>query len=201
MAVCPIGIFGSDYGTIKQVTPLTGIARQITVNGFGQLLGLYTHIGLDATSYSRRENLVTRNLARSVSPSRTVVTGVVTGGTAGGSVTLAQLPTFSGTCRARIKHLSGALSGQTGEYRVGGLGFAPGPNGKHRLAAFSIATLATGDVNQLAVPADAVTIEATLFLDEPVSKSNPLLINDVHFAQLLKDLCDGKFGYLYREAA
>ncbi|HEV8263730.1 MAG TPA: hypothetical protein VGQ06_02185 [Gemmatimonadales bacterium] len=197
-AVCPIGIFGSDYGTIKQLLPLTGTAHQITVNGIGQVTTSYTHIFFDATSASRRDNLVTRNLLRAVSPTRTVVTGVVTGGVAGGSVSLAELPTFSGTCRARIKHLSGALSGQTGDYRVGGLGKTNGPNGKLRLSAFAIASLAAGDVNQLAVPADGVSVEATLFLDEPVSKSNPLLLNDVHFATLLQDLCDGKFGYLYR---
>lgn len=201
-SLCPIGLLGSDFGTgdnrIRAATPLKGTARTITVNAVGQLAAVYTAVFLDAASAARKDNLVTKQLVGASAPNQTIITGVVTGGSAGGSVQYASLPVFSGPLRARVKHTSGANNGLTGDYYAAGVGFGPGPNGKLRLASVALKTLETGDVNQLAVPADGVTVEITLWQDGKVSKDNPLFINDVHFATLLQDLCDGKFGYLYR---
>ena len=197
-ALCPIGMLGSDFGTIKAAVALKGTARTITVGTVGQLPTTYMSVYLDAASASREDNLVTKQLVGAAAPNDQIITGVVTGGSAGGNVQYAALPNFSGPLRVRLKHTSGANNGSTGDYYAAGLGFWPGPNGKMRLASFALKALPSGDVNQLAVPADTVTVEATLWVDGKISKDNPLLLNDVHFATLLQDLCDGKFGYLYR---
>lgn len=192
-ALCPIGMLGSDFGTIKAVAPLKGTARNITVNAIAQLPTVYTTVALDATSASRPDNLVTKQLVEAAAPNETVAT---TSTVLGGG--WATLPNFSGPLRARVKHTSGANNGSTGDYKAAGLSFVLGPNGKRRLAEVALRALETGDVNQLAIPAAGVTVEITLWADEKISKDNPLFLNDVHFAQLLQDLCDGKFGYLYR---
>lgn len=193
-AVCPVGIMGADYGTIKAVTPLKGTARTITINALGQLPATYTRVSID-TSVARPDNIATRQLVNAAAPNDSA--GFVPSTVLGGD-SIATLPNFSGPLRARVKHTSGAANGQTGDYKAAGLGYAQGPNGKLRLAQVALESLDAGDVNQLAVPANGVTVEVTLWVDGPASKDNPLFLNDVHFATLLQDLCDGKFGYLYR---
>jgi hypothetical protein len=200
-ALCPIGLMGSDYGTIKAIgstggpKPLTGTAKTITVNAANQLASVYVSLSMDATSATRKDNIVTKQLVGACAPGTPVfIPGTVLGGAGSEAV----LPNFSGPLRARVKHTSGANSGLTGDYYAAGLGFGPGPNGKFRLVNLALKALPTGDVSQLATPADGVTVEVTLWTDDKVSKDNPLFINDVHFAQLLKDMGDGKFGYLYR---
>jgi hypothetical protein len=193
-AVCPIGMFGSDYGTIKAVTPLKGKARVIPVAAVGQLTTTYTSIAID-TSVTRSDNLATRQLVNAAAPNDVI--GYAPSTVLGGGPD-ATFPNFSGPLRARVKHTSGANNGSTGDYKAAGLRFVAGPNGKARLGSVALAVLDANDVNQLAIPADGVTVEIILWVDGPASKDNPLLINDVHFATLLQDLCDGKFGYLYR---
>ena len=179
-SLCPIGLMGSDFGTIKAVTPLKGTAT----NGI-----LDAVISLDAASRSRRDNLVTRQLVGASAPD------TVSSVTEGPGIVW---PDYSGPLRARIKHLTGANAGQTGDYKAAGQRYASGPNGKSRLVHISVLALPTDDLNYLPLPATGVSVEITLWTDTKVSKDNPLFINDVHFATLLQALCDGKFGYLYR---
>jgi len=194
----PLGVINSDYGRLVKVAPLTGLTADQTVGGFGIIPTELKTVTLDGASITNPGNIVTANLLETVAPNdvyRWSTPGTNYPGTSG----MISLPNFSGSCRVRLKHLSGALVGQTGDYKVGGLGLAPFGSPLHtHLASFSIKALDVGDKGYLALPAAAVSVEVTIFVDAKISKDNPLLLNDVDPATLLQDLCDGKFGYLYR---
>lgn len=191
----PLGVVGSDYGTLPQSPPITGTITSYTVQGLPYQSGVIAVVGLGADQITRPDNLLTKGLVDSIAPND-VIGGRIPGTNYGWA---ASLPNFSGVCRARIKHTSGALNGQTGDYYVGALMQAPFGSPQHyRAGGFAIKALDTVEKNYLALPANGVTVEVRLFIDFTISKDRPLLIDDVDPIALLQDLCDGKFGYLWR---
>lgn len=54
-----------------------------------------------------------------------------------------------------------------------------------------------GEPGFMKMPANAVTVEITLIGDDLISKTNPLLVNDVHPVQFWKDLLDGFYSRLW----
>lgn len=191
----PLGIVGSDYGLLKAARPMTGAAKDMTVSGVAFLATPIKIIALDAASVSRTDNFVTDALTAAVAPNSHPMSGSLLS-------QMIALPNFSGPCRARIKHTSGALVGQTGDYLVGMLNTSAATLVKApRVVGFAIAALAPTDMGALALPAAGVTVEVCLFVDLPATDGRPLLINDVDPATLLQDMADGKFGYLWRSPA
>lgn len=192
----PLGVVGSSYGVLQAAAPMTGATKDYTVAGTAWQAGTVKVVELDATSAGREDNLVTKNLFETVAPNDVI------GGSAPGTRYgwAASLPNFSGTCRARVKHLTGALAGYTGDYKVAALTQqAFGSPQHYHVTAFAIQALPTNDRGYLALPAVGVSVEVYLFVDDVVSRDRPLLLNDVDPATLLQDLCDGKFGYLFRD--
>jgi hypothetical protein len=51
----------------------------------------------------------------------------------------------------------------------------------------------------MALPPTSTAVTVTLYVDGPVQKNNPIIINDVHPAQYMKDIALGYFGPLWRE--
>jgi hypothetical protein len=193
----PIGVQNSGFGLIGVSQVLTGSTGNVsTIAASAQLTASMRKITFDKTSQNRKDNIATKSLYESVAPNFTT--------NKDGPVPMS-VPNFTGTCRARIKHLSGANVGLIGVYKVGqldGIGFsfnAPGIGqvGKKAIGSFAIATLDAGTPGFLALPAVGVNVEVTLFGDQPISDKAPLFINDVDPATFLTDLCAGKFGYFY----
>lgn len=192
-AVLPVGaLVGSDFGTLKQAIALTGVVRSITISGTGFLVGTYQYVELDAASTMRIDNIATANLVNNVAPSQVMIVGGGPGG-----VKTAVLPVFTGQARCQLTD-----GGGTGDFKVGALGFGGGYDGSGNLhmsvASFAIQTLDVNDFGYKAMPSAGTSVSVVLWIDSPPSKDNPLLLNDVHPAQLLTDLAAGKFGYVYR---
>jgi len=57
-----------------------------------------------------------------------------------------------------------------------------------------------GEPGFMKMPPNTTSVELTLVGDAPVSKTNPLLINDIHPVQLWKDIYDGHYSRLWRRA-
>jgi len=105
---------------------------------------------------------------------------------------------FTDRVAVRIKHTSGASSGQTIDYDLGGLDLDTGflhskINGGYPVAVLFIQAKDGGG----AIPADGVTGEVSVVQPHvSVDKETPLLLSDQHPAQFIKDALLGYFSPL-----
>lgn len=198
----PVGISGADYGDAQMTDPFTGTTSYQLIAGsnYAALGEIMVH--LDRTSIGHERNILTRNLAQAIAPHGTI--DVLDPMSTTGQPRVAWVPNFSGKARARIKQTSGGGAGTEGDYRVGGLftRFERVPDGRQhqRIAGFFIKALEATDAGYAAIPAAAgISVEASIYVEEEVSPTRPLLLDDVDPVTLLEDLCAGKFGPIYRQ--
>lgn len=192
-SIMPVGVLRSAYGTLQPANPLSGTTGGLTINGSSWLPGMQV-MTLDTASQARDDNVVTTQLLNTCPPNQIIPGGL--GAT--GLILGLSVPVFTGRCRARITWTSGALSGQTGDYQVGSLMIQKGKGGKQTLQAFLLQVVDASDRFFLAMPASGVTGNIYMYLDAEINGTAPLFINDVDPAQLISDLCAGKFSYWYR---
>ena len=192
----PIGFRGSDYGLQQATLPLTGTMGKLKVNATDYEPAGEMSVFLDRDSVRHSQNILTRGLREAVPPNQAFEHHDPASSTE--RPRAAWIPSYTGKARCHLKRLDTSAEG---DFRVGGLmlQYETKDGRTHsRVAGFSIQELTSTDAGYLAVPPAATAVEVMLYCDEDVSPARPLLIDDVDPAQLLQDLLDGYFGYIYR---
>lgn len=189
----PLGVISpAAYGPLRSSTAFVAIAETQELTGVGDVRIDTRLVRINRFDINRDDLLLRAGLSRAVNAKfRTA------GYTAGMAVAGTFVSDFTGTARARLTHVNGALSGQTGDYQVGLLGLNDKREDDEYVDEFSIQALDTSDSEYLALPADGVSVMGFIFDSAAPSGDAPLLINDVEAVTLLADLCAGKFSALY----
>lgn len=191
LSLLPLGVT-VPYGTLVPPAPVPGSTSFPAFLPSGGAMGIAFSFDASAVR-ARKDMIVTQELLAGILPGTPI-------SIAGNTVSGLYVPNYGGNLRAVIKWTSGALSGQTGTYIVGGLNQGILQTGNFSGLSIYINTLVSGQPGFLALPAAGVTGQLLYSYRDgmPIGADNVLLVNDVHPVQFFKDHCLGYYSFLYQ---
>lgn len=172
----PVGLT-SGYGNAPTIDPMTGVYRAGSEQ-FDQ------HIEVDG---GQERNIVTQDLHNRLADAY--------------EDDLQTHPSL----RAKVTITSGDRSGESGEFRLAF--FERGDfdlfyigetsdGGTHWIEDIGVAEVDSSDPNYMALPPDGASVEVEIFDQRSVDEGSPVLVDDIHPAQLLLEVARGWYGYL-----